>query len=261
MKIKIIVSIVLGMLLFNSCTKNFEEMNTYPGLVTSDVVDPSQILTYTEVQIFVRSNTDGSGTTGNYCGMSVSDANRPFQTGDKPGEWNSTYNTFVRNASDLMRLTEKDPDLVNQHAIARIIKAYAFANLTDIYGDVPYFESSLPLENAVFQPKYDAQQDIYVDLFKELKEAAAELDESKPSFGNADILYQGNVGKWRKLANSLRLRLALRVRYVNPQLAKDQMADLTLANTISSRDDDAVVMTINDYPENRNQQYVSMINC
>ena len=95
-------------------------------------------------------------------------------------------------------------------AIARILKAWAFAKVTDSYGDIPYFESSLPQEDAVYKPKYDTQQAIYTDLFKELREAAAQLDENKESYGSADLVYAGDVVKWGKLANSIRLRLALR---------------------------------------------------
>ncbi len=258
-KIKTIIAILLVMLLINACTDNFETLNTHPGLVTKDLINPDLLLTRVEVDLFVK-GSGGPGSAGNYCGLDVSDANRPFQTGDNPGLWNSTYNDYVRNSADIIHLTEDDPDMVNKHAIARIIKAYAFANLTDTYGDVPYFESALKLEQAVFQPRYDAQQDIYMDLFQELKEAAAELDADKASFGNADILYKGDVAKWRKLANSLRFRLALRVRYVDATLAKSQMSDLTLDNMISQADDDAFITRITDYPENENQAYVSMVN-
>ncbi len=260
LKITTITSIVLVLLMSNACTKNFQEKNTYPGLVTSDVVDPNLLLTRVEVYLFERNYNSGAYSSGNYCGMDVSDANRPFQTGDKPALWNDTYENYVRNTSDIMRLTEKDPAMVNKHAIARIIKAYAFARLTDVYGDVPYFQSSLSLENAKYQPAYDQQKDIYADLFSELKGAVAELDASKDSYGSADILYGGNVGSWKKFANSIRLRLALRVRYADANLASQQMADLTLDNLISTRDDDASIMTIMDYPENENGSYVSLIN-
>ena len=259
MKIKTIVSVLLVLLLVNACTDKFAEMNTYPGLVTSDLINPDLLLTPVEVSLFVD-GTGGPGSAGNYCGLDVSDANRPFQTGDKPGLWNSTYGNYVRNSADIIHLTENDPDLVNKKAIARIIKAYAFANLTDTYGDVPYFESALRLEDAVFQPKYDTQKEVYMDLFKELTEAAAELDPDKASFGSADILYQGNVAKWQKFANSIRLRLALRVRYADAALAQAQMADLNLNNLISDGSDDAFIETITDYPENENGGYVSLVN-
>ncbi len=95
----------------------------------------------------------------------------------------------------------------------------------------------------VYSPKYDTQESIYKDLLKELREAAAQLDDNKDAYGSADILYGGNVAKWRKFANSLRLRLALRVRYVDPALAAQEMSDLNESNLITSAEDIAYIMT------------------
>ena len=135
------------------------------------------------------------------------------------------------------------------------MKAWAFAKLTDAHGDCPYFESCLPLEEAVYSPKYDTQKSIYEDLFKELKEAAAQLDENKDGFGSNDLIYGGDALKWKKLANSLRLRLALRVRYVDPAMATSQMSDLNESNLITSAEDNAYIMTADDYEENTNPNY------
>jgi hypothetical protein len=140
-------------------------------------------------------------------------------------------------------------------AIARIMKAWAYARVTDSYGDIPYFESCLPQEDAVYSPKYDTQQAIYTDLFKELREAAAQLDENKESYGSADLIYGGDVVKWGKLANSLRLRLALRVRYVDQALAASEMSDLNEANLITSVEDNAFINTAADFIENSNPNY------
>ena len=172
----------------------------------------------------------GNGTYGCFCGMDKRDDDAPFIETDAPGEWNFEYESQINNLSNIIQLIEgkenKD-ELVNKQAIARILKVWAVSKLTDTYGDVPYSESCLPQEMAILQPKYDTQESIYADLFKELKEAAAQLDEDKESYGSADLVYGGDVAKWRKLANSLRLRLALRVRYADPALATAQLSDLT----------------------------------
>ena len=95
-------------------------------------------------------------------------------------------------------------------------------------------------EEAITSPAYDTQESIYKDFFKELKEAAAELDESKESYGSADLMYQGDVEKWRKFANSLRLRLALRVRYADAALAAANISDLEESDLIVTKSDNAV---------------------
>ena len=270
-KINIIAALSLALLLMNNaCTDHFEELNTPNNLVTEDLVNIDLMLTLVQVPSIIVNvpygfgdAPNGHGTIGNYCGMSVSNANRPFMYGDAPGVWNNAYGGYLNNLSEIIRLCEKDPetapDLINKKAIARIMKAWVFAKLTDTYGNVPYSESCLSQEEAVYRPKYDTQQSIYEDLFKELKEAAAELDESKDSYGNADVIYGGDPAKWKKLANSIRLRLALRVRYADAALATANMSDLTETNLITTRADDAYGFTVTDYPENRNSLYNSLI--
>lgn len=106
----------------------------------------------------------------------------------------------------------------NQIAVARILKAYFFSIVTDSWGDVPYF-SALKLN---FNPTYDKQSDIYVDLFKELKAAAAQFDAGTPVKG--DILFNGDAAKWKLFANSLRMVMALRLSKANPDLGKTEFA-------------------------------------
>ena len=110
------------------------------------------------------------------------------------------------------------PDDVNKKSLVRILKVYTFNQLTDVAGDIPYTDALKGQENLM--PKYDTQKDIYLDMFKELDEAAAALDPAKPTFGNADLLYKGDVGKWKKFAYSLMLRLGMRLTKVDPDLAK-----------------------------------------
>lgn len=100
----------------------------------------------------------------------------------------------------------------NQIAIARILKAYRFSILSDRYGDVPYFQAL----KGETQPLIDSQEDVYNDLFKELKEATEQFDNNGPVKG--DIVFGGDNEKWKKFANSLRLILALRISEVNATL-------------------------------------------
>ncbi len=109
----------------------------------------------------------------------------------------------------------------NQIAVARILKAYIFWNITDKWGDIPYSEALQGTSKLL--PKFDKQQDIYVDLIKELKEAIAQFDNTGTAF-KGDILmnYAGSGTattvntKWKKFANSLRMLIALRTSKVYP---------------------------------------------
>lgn len=108
----------------------------------------------------------------------------------------------------------------NQIATARILKAYIFWTLTDAYGDIPYFEA-LKGEGAL---AYDEQSLVYADLIKELKEAVDQFDGGDIYKG--DIVYGGNVAKWKKFANSVRLLMALRLSKVD---ASTSQAEVTAA--------------------------------
>ena len=260
------VIFVLFVLLFDACTSNFDEINTSNSLVTEDLVDVNLLLTRVQVYAIHLDATQGNGTTGNYSGMNTRGDNQPFADGDAPGVWNNYYENYNRNLSDIIQICEKrdaeagTSDLVNKIAIARIMKVWATSVVTDTYGDMPYTESCLPVENAITQPKYDEQKEIYKDMFKELKEAVAQMDAGKASYGAADLIYGGNVAKWTKLANSLRLRLAMRVRYADETLAKENLSDLNEENLIISLNDDAFIKTATDYTDNQNKLYTSMMN-
>ena len=95
----------------------------------------------------------------------------------------------------------------NQIATARILKAYYFWTITDAWGDAPYSEALTGGENKF--PKYDKQEDIYKGILSELKLAVAQFDAGLTVKG--DIVYGGDIGKWKKLANSIRLLVSMRM--------------------------------------------------
>ncbi|MBL7698938.1 MAG: SusD/RagB family nutrient-binding outer membrane lipoprotein [Chitinophagaceae bacterium] len=251
------LTVIMIPLVILSCTKRFEDTNKPPYLLTEDHVTPELLLTSVEVNAIVEGKD--AGHAADYCGMNTQDDNAPFNDLYYNDIWNRTYTAFANNLSAIIRKTQADADLVNKKAIARILKAWVFAQATDTYGDIPYFESNLSPDDAVSAPQYDTQESIYNDLFKELKEAAAELDAGKASYGDADVMYKGDVEKWRKFANSLKLRLALRLRYVDAAAASANISDLQDDDLITSRDDDAYLFTSNQFPEQRNGSYNYLI--
>lgn len=121
----------------------------------------------------------------------------------------------------------------NQIATARILKAYFFQFLTDRWGDISYSEALKASGN--FSPKFDKQQDIYNDLFKEWKEAAAQFDAGKTVQG--DILLGGNIARWKKFANSLRAIAALRLSKVDPAKGKTEFAAAVADGLLASNAD------------------------
>ncbi|WP_199119593.1 SusD/RagB family nutrient-binding outer membrane lipoprotein [Pedobacter sp. ASV28] len=136
--------------------------------------------------------------------------------------FDNSYPFDVLNIVDAVERTKGVAGKTNVNAMARIMKVYVFARLTDLYGDIPYFEAAKGYYSGVFKPKYDAQKDIYNDFFKELAEASAQLDASKDKVPN-EYFYKGNIASWKKFANSLRLRLALRLAKRDPDKAKAEI--------------------------------------
>lgn len=239
----VIFAIALGL---HSCGDRFEEIN----------VNPNQPTTTNPDFLWTEAVAVGAGqfSTGVHTEiwtlmewtMMMGDLNG-YPVGGNPyaysGDWNDElwvewYSRLLAPTNEIIRLTESDLFLVNKHSIARIWRAWAFHRITDLWGDVPYTEAlrgAAAGDNAVLTPSYDAQSAIYTDLLNELKEAAQALDPSKASFGGADPIYAGDVELWRKFANTLRLRLALRISKADPSTAQSHAMDLISdGNLISS---------------------------
>lgn len=139
---------------------------------------------------------------------------------------------------------EGNGSAANQIAVARIYKAYLFSILTDRYGDIPYSQALQAPAN--LNPAYDKQQAIYTDLFKELREAAAQFDGGAAVKG--DVIFDGNAAKWKKFANSLRMILALRLSKVAPTTGKAEFtaAYNDAAGYIGTNADNAVFNYLNN---------------
>lgn len=150
--------------------------------------------------------------------------------------WISTYPSVITEVVDLVERTRGVSDQINIHAAGKVLKVQNFLRLTDYYGDIPYFDAGMAYYTGVFKPKYDTQKEIYDDFFKELKEAVTMFDDSKPRL-TADLYYDGNIDRWKRFANSLRLRIAMRLIKVDPAKAKAEAEDAVKSGVFTSNDD------------------------
>ena len=117
-----------------------------------------------------------------------------------------------------------------------IIRSYAFQRATDLYDDMPYSEAGGAFQE-LFYPKYDTQEEIYMNIMETLKNAAAELSEyqfqtdaQESKLSSVDILCNGDLDKWIRMANSLRLRMAMRLCHVKPDAALSTIKELIAEN-------------------------------
>lgn len=206
--------ILLGILVMQACTEGFEELNTNPNQPTVDKANPDLILPKV---IYELGNelTDGlAWGFGNIVSQSVATNNFTGNDIYNWGTYSGTWNLFYQNARDAQNLIiiaeERGND--NLKAVALVLKAYIFTYLTEMWGEVPYSQSLNGKGvngDAVFEPAYDEQKDIYAGILADYT-AANSLFGPVGSVGG-DILFSGDVDKWKKLCNALRIRTIMRL--------------------------------------------------
>ncbi|WP_099367244.1 SusD/RagB family nutrient-binding outer membrane lipoprotein [Sphingobacterium sp. 1.A.4] len=131
-------------------------------------------------------------------------------------------------------LDANEGPVANQVAVAKILKAFFMWNVTDRWGDVPYTEAFQG--TALPNPKYDKQEDIYKALFTLLDEANAAIVLTNGTIKN-DIIYKGDMSKWKKLGNSIHMLMALRLSKVNPTLGKAEFEKAMQAGDMTANAD------------------------
>lgn len=131
-------------------------------------------------------------------------------------------------------LNANEGPVVNQIAIAKILKAFFLWHVTDRWGDIPMSEAfkGILLPN----PKYDKQEDIYNALFTLLDEANSSIVSANGNIKN-DIIYKGNIAEWKKLGNSIHMLMALRLSKVNPDKGKTEFIKAMNAGIMTSNND------------------------
>lgn len=252
MKQSLILSSIflVGMELFSSCTDKFESMNTNPGVVTEASL--KYILPYVQevgahldctpyqradnlyAQMYCQyfANADAGFASDRY-GYNDSWSNEGF--------WQPYYKT-LKHMKVAKQTAENNPEETNICQMIRITQAYNTAGMTDTFGDIPYSEAGL----GETKNKYDSQESIYQDIFKELTEAVNILKENREGqttcTSDNDLVFGGDIQKWIRFGNSLRLRYALRISYIDPARAKSE-GEAALASGVMTSNDDNAYMT------------------
>lgn len=242
-------------LFFASCSDEYmENMNTDPSKAAT--IDPNAQLTTAQLQTYgdlsmmeiyrnyhyaFTQQLMGCWNTTNYGGRHTLDNNEMSRI------WTSFYTQSLKNIIDAQYRTAEDAEKVNINSVLRIYRVYLMSIITDTYGDAPFSEAGLGFLEGKFNPKYDKQEDIYNAFFLELEDAVNKIDPTKDKV-TGDLIYAGDVTKWQQLANSLRLRFAMRISNVNPTKAQTEFENALVANggVITDASSDALIkyMTI-----------------
>lgn len=235
------------------CTGSFEEINVSPTAVQEDRIDENLLFTRSQVYgalrytEFQRAQMLYANHYIQYYAISVDrfQTDRYITRNDWLTDyWTEAYADFGMQVQQVINIASQDPNKINKSAIARIWKVFIMHRITDLWGDVPYTEAF----SGELTPMYDTQENIYLQMLEELKEAVDDLDPANPiGFGSADVIYEGDPLKWQAFGNSLRLRLAMRISDVAPGVAEAHARAVVNEKLIDSNALSAVMPYGRDY--------------
>ena len=244
---RIYIYLVLAVLLtgLTRCDKDFERVNTNPVLATS--LDP--------IYLFAQAQFSSALNTLPYQSAIVQQILTPFTGVLEGGNHNVVYDPnsnaifnslYTATSGPVVLLiavidqTKDNPARSNLYNMARIMKAYVFQILVDTYGDVPYSDAGLGYLTGLSLPKYDDNATIYDDLLKELSEATSALDASK-TIETGDLFYKGNIDQWKRLGNSMLLRVAMRYTKADAAKAQQYAAQAYAGGVMQSNADNVII--------------------
>lgn len=227
-KISIALALVFGFVI--SC-KDLDELNINPNAVDPEVADLNFLMSTVTVSL---------GQT--VYGIGFGDISGIMQHTQKTGwfggynnydwtvlshSWNGYYSLLINNDEFIKKAIHNKYEF--HEGVARIIRAYTFGLITDIWGDAPYKEALKVKKGPDFyKPVFDPQKDIYMGILADLDTANMLLSKSAAEYKNVvpkqDVLYSGNPAKWQKFANSLALRYYMRLQAKEPETAKNGIA-------------------------------------
>ncbi len=244
---------ILGVALSTgACDKGLADVNDNPNAPT-DV--PAQYLLPNAIQQTVEFGGQNTWITLEMTGIFVQHWAKIQYTEEDQYElrdaiinnlWNGVYAGPLKDWAVVIKKgqqTAEEGDQAkgdNQSAMGMVGKAYTASILTDLYGDIPYSQAlQADAEEPITTPVYDPQQELYGQLLNELQTAVGMMNPGAGSFSDADLFYGGDMSQWIKFANSLRLRLAMRMSDVDPAGARSIVEAVASQPLILTNDDNA----------------------
>lgn len=220
-------ALALGLILMMSCTSDFNELNQRPGAVTADEASGRYFLTNPQFNLFAPNRypywrgplIHGDRYAGYFCfGFEGSwwtdELGYSYNGGYTDAAWD-WLEGYLRDLDNYLDLTAEGGDFENEkmYAVGLILKGLYYQKYTDIFGEIPYEQAGKP---DIITPEFNTQKEIYEGVITELDQAmqligdATNTGNALEDLGDNDLYYGGDLQKWKKLANTLKLRLALR---------------------------------------------------
>jgi hypothetical protein len=242
--------------LLNSCTKNYNEINTDRNSIAdagtaelpflfSGAIESIPWGDQVAQNLFADQYAQYFASTATYF---------PSDRYVIVTDWvqNNFDPMYTRVLPQLQTIYSKTDPSSPEYALASIWQVYAFHRVTDYWGPIPYFQAGQPGTTV----PYDAQDKIYDDFFKRLDSSVNVLktNTDKTPFGSYDLIFNGDVNKWIKFANTLRLRLAVRISNVDPERARVEAETAYAGGVLTSSPEDDVYAPKNSLDPNRLSQ-------
>lgn len=263
--------ILLSLFLVYSCTDNLEDLNidkknaseaTAESFLSNAQKNMTDFMSNMNVNRNVlRQFVQHSSTTTYHDESNYNITNRKIPD----NLWAAIYRDVLKDFDESAKIINQElPAPVglggtniqkNQLAINEVMQVYAYSLLVETFGDIPYSEA-LDIDNVL--PKYDDGITIYKDLINRLSAAIANMDVSDESFGTADLIYGGDVAKWKMFASSLKLRMGLRIYDADNAFGTTAVQTAVASGVFQSNADNGVFKYLNSTP-NTNQMWVDLV--
>lgn len=230
-----------------SCTKDFKEINTNPNVVTSDEASGRYFITNPEVGLYGPNRYPYWRAqlihSDRYAGHFCFGSHGSWWSDELGYSYSSSYTDatwgwlagYFGGLDNFLKLTETGGEFENplMYAVGQIIKGLYFQMYTDTFGEIPYSEVGDP---DITLPKFDGQKDIYKGIIAELDAAMATIGDNTSTgdgvddLGENDLYFKGDLQKWKKMANTLKLRIAIRAKGANG----DDFADQAITQALNA---------------------------
>lgn len=243
---KILSIAAIGAVSLGSCQRDLTSLNEDPKHATSL---PSENLLASQMYYTANAMFSPSVNGNNYRFFTqqlaettyVDETNYDLVTRNQPrGYFNTMYTSGINNirlAKDALAKEANSPALAaNKWATLELQEIFVWENLVDTYGNIPYSEAFD--SEKTLSPKYDDAATIYTDLLKRIDAAVAKIDKSAGGYTKGgDLVYFGDMSRWAKFGNSLKLRMAMNLADVNPALSKSTAEAAVKSGVMSSNAD------------------------
>jgi len=231
--LKYTTALIITAVVLISCQSGLDDAYNNPNAVTE--IDDAALFTNAVRSLLLQ--TTGGATSefaGQYAHYYVegSTARKPDQYFDNfDGTYADIYDGFyggvIKHIEEVMVITTTDGTRNEvRYAMADVISVMGFAVITDAFGEIPYTEGGKGKTEDILMPKYDTQEFIYTDMIERLGESIQVLKLADPTKGypGSDPLFDNDLSKWVRLANSMRLRLGMRLRMADNALSRQVVA-------------------------------------